>query len=730
MTAPRFLPHALAAAVTAAIAPWAMAAELEEVTVTAQKRTERLTEVPIAITNFSAESIEETGVRQLREVAEFVPNLSISSGKDFDSTVSIRGVGANSRNIGFDTRVGVYLDGVYLGQSPALNQELLDLERIEVLRGPQGTLFGKNTVAGAINLVSRQPGDTLEGSLNVEYGNFNARQISASVSAPLSDALFGKISVSSQQSDGTQTNTVTGNKLNEQDGDAYRAQLVYDAGGSFTANLAIDGTEGERLTYVGEPVTDTFGMTPDTVAPEDDTVAMNHDPLESREIRGSALTMNWDLSSGFAIKSISAVRDTEIFYRNDVDYSALDLAELRYADSYKQVTQEFQLISPETEDLQYVAGLYLYQQEGDSLRQIVSSPTAAMLFGTNPEVPVTTDGTVDTNSFAVFMNGSYQLSSQWKLGFGFRYSEEEKEVDWSIDGSGSGAFAMGTGSVNDSRTDSHFSPNVVLNYAFTPDVHGYAKYAGGFKSGGFNLDFIGQSDLEAGIDFDKETVDSYEIGLKGTALDRSLSFNLAAFQSNFTDYQVNQFIDLGEGRTSISIRNAAEVETRGLEAEFTYRASDYLQLNAALGLLDAKFADYPGGGAGGADVSGNKLPGASDYSINLGAQYRYPIMSMGVEVMARIDYSFRDDYYNTADNEQYRTLLTGDVVQYGWVDDIELVNARIGVISDSENWSASLWARNLLDEAYLTSTTRDFFGTLAHFEGMPRTYGLEVGYRF
>ncbi|MFD1218296.1 MULTISPECIES: TonB-dependent receptor [Microbulbifer] len=730
MKASRFLPHALAAAVAAPITPLALAAELEEVTVTAQKRSQRLTEVPIAITSFGAENIEETGIRQLREVAEFIPNLSISSGKDFDSTVSIRGVGANSRNIGFDTRVGVYLDGVYLGQSPALNQELLDLERIEVLRGPQGTLFGKNTVAGAINLISRQPGNTLEGGINIEYGNFNTRQMSASLSAPLSDSLFAKVALSSQQRDGIQDNLLTGNALNEQDGDAYRAQLVYDAGGNFTANLAIDGTDAERLTYVGEPVTDTFGMTPDTAAPQDDTVAMNHDPLEAREIRGSALTMNWDLASGFAIKSITAVRDTEIFYRNDVDYAPLDLAELRYEDSYNQVTQEFQLVSPESEDLQYVAGLYLYQQEGDSLRQIVSTPTAAMLFGTNPEVPVTTDGTVDTSSFAAFMNGSYRLTSQWKLGFGFRYSEEEKDVDWRIDGSGSGAFAMGTGSVDDRRTDSHFSPNVVLNYDFTPYIHGYAKYAGGFKSGGYNLDFIGQSDLNAGIDFDKETVDSVEIGLKGTALNRSLSFNLAAFQSDYTDYQVNQFIDLGEGRTSISIRNAAEVETRGLEAEFTYNANDYLQLNAAFGLLDAEFADYPGGGAGGADVSGNKLPGASDYTVNLGAQYRYPIMSMGVEFMARVDYSFRDDYYNTADNEQYRTLMSGDVVQYGWVDDIELVNARIGVISDSESWSASLWARNLLDEEYLTDTSRDFFGTLTHFKGMPRTYGLEVGYRF
>ncbi|WP_226666047.1 TonB-dependent receptor [Microbulbifer aggregans] len=730
MKATRYLPHALAAAITAQASPWALSAELEEVTVTAQKRSERLTEVPIAITNFGADNIEQTGVRQLKEVAEFVPNLSISSGTDFTSSVSIRGVGANSRNIGFDTRVGVYLDGVYLGQSPALNQELLDLERIEVLRGPQGTLFGKNTVAGAINLISRQPSDTFEGSVNVEYGNYGARQVSAAVNVPLSDSLFSKVSVSSQQRDGMVKNLLTGSDLNEVDGDAYRAQLLYDAGGSFNASLSLDGTNSDRLSYTGDAVTDTFASTVESASPAPNTVNMNLDPHEAREIRGAAATLNWDLESGFAVKSITASRDTEIEYQNDIDYSALDLVQLAYADNYAQLTQEFQLISPDTENLKYIAGLYLFQQQADSLRQIQGSTLASVLFGTDPTRPVTTDGTVDTDSYAAFVNGSYALSDAWKLGFGFRYSEEKKSVGWMIDGSGSGAFQMATAELDDERTDSHLSPTVNLGYAFNQDIQGYVKYSSGFKSGGFNLDFVGQGDVEAGLDFDKETVDSFEIGLKGTLFARSLGFNLAAFQSDYTDYQVNQFIDLGEGRTSISIRNAAEVVTRGLEAEFTYRPTDRLQLNAAFGLLDAEFADYPGGGAGGTDVSGNKLPGASDYSVNLGAQYYYPVPALGAELLARVDYSLRGDYYNTADNVRSGTLASGESVQYGWVDDIQLVNARLGLESENGTWSLALWGRNLTDEEYLNTTQRDFFGTLIHFQGDPRTYGLELGYRF
>jgi iron complex outermembrane receptor protein len=702
---------------------------LEEVIVTAQKRDENLTEVPIAITHFGAENIAQTGVRQLKEVAEFVPNLTISSGTDFGSRVAIRGVGANSRNIGFDTRVGVYLDGVYLGQSPALNQELLDLERIEVLRGPQGTLFGKNTVAGAINLVSKKPGDELSGTVGVELGNWDARQYSAAINVPLSDKLRSKFSFSKQTRDGWVKNLVTGNDVNEQDALAYRAQFLFLATDNFSVNLAIDGMETERKSYTGDAQTTTFGNALDSEAPNDNEVSMTIDPYEEREINGVALTMDWDLASDFAVRSITAMRDTKIQYRNDSDYAAWDLVTIDYADEYKQYSQELQLISPDDGALKYVAGIYLYQQEGDSLRRVNSSAFGDALFGTDRTRPTTTKGTVDTDSYALFVNGSYQLNEQWKLGLGFRWSEETKDVDWLVDGTGSGLFRIATGTVQDERTDRHFSPTINLNYAFGEDMNVYVKYSSGYKSGGYNLDFVNANSLEAGIAFDKETVDSFEIGLKGTALDRRLSFSLAAFRSDYEDYQVNQFIDLGGGRTSISIRNAAEVETQGLEAEATFLATENLRIMASLGLLDGEFASYPGGGTGGSDVSGNTLPFVSDVTANLGVQYFVPVEALNAELLFRVDYSYRDDFYTGADNERSRTLASGDTVQYGWVDSYSLINARIA-LEAADGWSIALWGRNLADEDYLTRTDRDFFGTLRHIAGVPRTYGIEASYSF
>ncbi len=703
--------------------------QLEEVIVSAQKRDERLTDVPISIASVSSESIEQTGVRQLKDVAEYVPNLTISSGTDFTSSVNIRGVGANSRNIGFDTRVGVYVDGVYLGQSPALNQELLDLERIEVLRGPQGTLFGKNTVAGAINLISKKPSDELEGSIGIEYGNYSSRQISAFLNVPVSDEIAAKISLNKQERDGTVENVVTGNDVNELDGQSYRVQLRYMPSDNFEANVVLDNTKTDRLSYTGDAITNTFGSALDTVSPAVNQVNQTIDPREERDIGGLAVTLDWALANDFSIKSITAYRETEIFYKNDSDYAAFDLSRLSYTDKYDQFSQEIQFISPDEGALKYVAGLYYYDQQGDTFRQLLNTPLGQVLLGLDPNSPITVDGVVDTLSIAAFLNGSYVLSDRLTLGFGVRYSKEDKDVNWLIDGSGGPAFALATGTLLDSRTDNNVSPTVSLTYALDDNSSVYAKYSSGYKSGGYNLDFVTTAAFANGLEFDKETVDSYEIGLKGTILDNSLFFSLAAFQSVFDDYQVNQFVQTATGGTVATITNAAEVETKGFEAELTYKPNGYLQFMASVGVLDAEFTRFPGGGLAGADVSGNSLSGVGDYSASLGIQYYYPIAFLGAELLARLDYTYQDDYFTDVNNERTRQV-GGAQVQFGHVDSVSLVNARLGLYDDNTRWSAALWGRNLTDEEYLTNTVRDFLGTLVHFHGTPRTYGVELEYSF
>ena len=718
-------------------------AVLEEVIVTATKRAENPIDVPVSIAVFSAESIRQTGVRQLKEVAEFIPNVTISSATDFTSTVSIRGVGSNSRNIGFDARVGVYLDGVYLGQSPALNQELLDLERVEVLRGPQGTLFGKNTVAGAINLISKKPEDSLFGSVGVEIGNLDSRQYSASINVPFSDKVFFKLAANQQERDGYIANLYDGEKLNEQDALSARAQLRVLFSDTFEANLSLDTLQSDRNSYAGEAVSDVLGLFPNSEAPNRNEVVHDLTTVEDRDISGAALTLDWDIGGDYALKSITGYRDTEINYRNDVDYSSLSVVTLDYTDAYETLTQEIQLISPEG-DFQYVAGLYYYDQDAATARLPAVGVDAADVFvvvlppPARPLAPflfspgvLSTIGDVKTTSYAAFFNSSYHFSDAWRLDLGFRYSEEEKEVDWTVANNGvAPGFRIANGTIVDDRKDTDFSPMVSLNYAFTMNMNAYVKYSSGYKSGGYNLDFLTQNQLDAGIEFDKETVDSYEAGLKGELLDRRLRFALTAFLSDYDDYQVQQFVDLGSGATAISIRNAAKVDTKGFEAEVTYLPTERLLLSAAFGLLDAKFDEFPRGGSGGADVSGNVLPGASDYSIYLSGQYNYPLAFLDSELVARLDYSYRDGFFNTVDNIKTSTFITGETIPFGYVENITRLNGRIGLESVNGTWSAYIWGRNLTDEKDFTGTGRDFLGTLRYFYDVPRTYGIELVYNF
>ncbi|HWM26852.1 MAG TPA: TonB-dependent receptor, partial [Woeseiaceae bacterium] len=713
---------------------------IEEIVVTAQKRTERLLDVPVAISVFNANAIDETGIRELKDVGDYIPNLQISEGNDFRSTVTIRGVGAQSRNIGFDSRVGVYIDGVYVGQSPALNQELLNLERIEVLRGPQGTLFGKNTVAGAINLITKKPDDELRGLASIDVGNFNYSEIKGFVNLPFSDTVSTAFTVAKTDRDGYVPNIITGSDLNARDVLAYRAQLRIDASDQFEINASFDGLNSDSLILVGDPVTDMLALQPVQIAPEMGVVGFNFDPSDQRDVYGGHLDLAYDLDNGHTVKSITGYRTTDAVYSNATDYSPVDIVSIEYSDDYDVLSQEFQFISPADTAFNYTAGLYYYRQEANTSRDVVLGndfveffigplyasgqvspplpppPTlpnevVSQLLGFGPPLSkVFNRGEVITTSYAAYFNGAYQMTDRLKLGFGARWSTEDKEVDWLLDGRNSGIFAIGsTGAdplnpsplIND-RTDDFFAPAVSVSYALNDDSNIYVRYAAGYKSGGFNLDYINAAELAAnqGLEFDKETVDSYELGLKGSYLEGRLLMNLAAFIANYDDYQVNQFVDLGGGRTSIRINNAAKVETSGFEAETTLRVTEDFTLQASLGLLNAEFESFPAGGTAGADVSGNKLPNAPETSFALGGIWFREVPALQSTLLVRADVTHKDEFYSTADNiteTPFNSAFPG-TVEYGQLNERTEVNARIGLMSDDETWEVYAWGHNLTDE--------------------------------
>ncbi len=812
-------------AISMALSGGYVIAEEEEDTVirvTAQKRSERLTEVPISMSVFPEEAIDQTGIQELRELAEFIPNVVITQGTDFNSRILIRGVGAPSRNIGFDSRVGVYLDGVYLGQGPAVNQDLVDLERVEVLRGPQGTLFGKNTVAGAISLISKKPDDLLSGSLTVNAANYNGLEIRGEANIPINETFFAKFSYSSRERDGyienvwdashVPQNILAGfdpntgapifipisayiggvfdpafdafgfpphpthgigpadapanEDLNNQDTQSWRAAFRLEATDDLTIDVAIDGLESERRPVLAVNDTDTYGAFEEINAPALDEVSWSNPGNETRDIFGLSGTITYEMDNDFTFKSITANRQTDITYLNDTDYGPADFVSLVYEDSYDQVTQEFQIISPDDADLKYVLGYYYYNQKSTTLRDVINGTGAFFFsnfaaFSVNyPGTTTTNKGDLETNSSAVFLSGSYQMNDQWKLGFGVRYTTEDKDVNWDLDGRFSGAFGIATiTGLADSRTDTNTSPTVSISYAHDENTNIYAKYGTGFKSGGYNLDYIDPTALAAGIEFDKETVDSFELGYKTVMMDGDLSLNLAAFVANYEDYQVNQFFSLGITNgvetTSIRIRNAAEVETSGFEAEAVYKMTEDLTVNATFGSLDATFTSFPGGAsprdpvtgvkAPVEDADGNRLPGSADMSASLGIQYYKQVESLGSDLLVRLDWTHTGDYFTTIENVKSRGLngmgpLTAalDLAQYGTVTQIPfghvdaygLLSGRIGLIDNLGAWEVYLWGRNLTDEDQYVDSFREFFGTLAHTPQTPRTYGIEATFHF
>tara|TARA_B100001939_G_scaffold348208_1_gene374047 strand:- start:1516 stop:3753 length:2238 start_codon:yes stop_codon:yes gene_type:complete len=730
-----------ASAQNAAVPGTPPASAFEEIVVTAQKRAQKISEVPIAISAFSQENIEQTGITQLREVADFIPNLQISRGTDFTSSITIRGVGANSRNIGFDTRVGVYLDGVYLGQSPAINQELVDLERMEVLRGPQGTLFGKNTVAGAISLVSRKPTDELEGRFSAALGNLDDREFQGHLNVPLGETVAAKISLSKQDRDGYIRNLHTGNKLNARDSFAWRAQLRAGLSDSLELNLAMDGLHSDRLSFLGEPSTDTFVVTlSDT--PDPYVTNTGTDTSEDRDIYGGNINLDYQFDNGYSLKSITAYRKTEIFYINDSDYAVADWITIEYDDNYKQFSQEFQLLSPGEGPLNYVLGLYYFYQSGDTRRDarvgedIFPFEPGLIAAGLGFLVPVHgstifNQGTVKTNSYAAYLNGGYDITERLQLGFGLRYTYEEKDVDWLLDGRTSGLFRIAStdGTLRDERSDEHLSHTLSLGYEFTENFNSYVKYSTGFKSGGFNLDYVTADTLAEGIDFDKETVDSFELGLKANFLDNRVILNLAAFLSKFDDYQVNQFIELGDG-SSITIKNAAEVETKGVEAELIYRPLDSLEIQASAGYLDATFNDFPDALGRGGNAAGNDLINAPEWNYAVSIQYVDDIPDFDAQLLLRGDLTHSSGYFTTVENIKTITTAMGNSVDFGYIEPITLVNGRIGLASLNETWEIYLWARNLFDKKQPIDNIRDFFNTIVENYSEPRTYGVELIWNF
>ncbi len=732
---------------------------IEHIVVTAQKRVENIQDVAVSLTVLDTEQFEKNGYRQFADFGELIPNLQINNDNDAGSTLLLRGVGSASRNIGIDSRVGIYLDGVYLGQSIANNQDISNLERIEVLRGPQGTLFGKNNISGAVHLITKAPENEFSGRLTATLGSLNTRQINGSVNIPITDNLRAKVSLNQYTRDGYIRNEITNSLLNEQDSHSYRAILSGELSQTVDFKLSIDKLSSDRLSYDGQPITDTFGQVEVQESPERDVVSFNIDPTEDREVGGEILTVNWALNNNFTVKSITGHRFSENNFIEDFDFSTQEIATLDFFDEYEQFSQEFQFVSPEGK-FQYLIGSYFYYQEAKTNSQVnvfdgaltgitgvarsdaeflasIGNPQGIGLVQDFQSGTLSNEGSIDNENIALFFNSSYQVTDKFSIDFGLRYTYESIEVDWTVSNidaiTGASvipALGIANGRVDDRQTYNDLSPRLVLNYQINNNVNSYFSYSTGYKSGGYNVSFLTQDQFDAGIEFEEETVESFELGFKGSAFDHALVFRSALFIANYDDFQVNQFINLESGASTFALRNAAEVGTKGAEFEFTYSLAN-IEFTGSAALLDAEFDDFINGGSQGQDLSGSSLPNIPDYTYNLGLNYFSYSSALNTDFTFSVDYNYRSSFNSDLENREFVNLANGNELPVGEVDGYGIVNFSVEILPKETGLSLSLWVRNVADENATTqSGRRSFFGTRRSFFVEPRTAGATLSYEF
>lgn len=683
---------------------------LDEIVVTAQKREQALVDVPISISVVDAATLAATRSYELRDLSRYVPNFSVERQGAID-TIFIRGVGGGGRNIGFSTRAGVYVDGVYAGQFASINQDTLDIARVEVLRGPQGQLFGRNTVSGAVSIVTERPGSAFEGRVDGGIGNKDLFEIRGMVNAPLGEGVALRVSASHRERDGFTLNVPTGTDLDNIDRSSARAQLSADLSDGVRLDLAADYSRDRSNKQAGEAITDTFGTGP-AEEPGAFRTPYNRDPRQRIEFAGGSATLNWDLSDTATLTAISGYRWTRYDRTNDLDYASFDFFFIDFDQSFRQFSQEVRVAFGKGGPLSGVAGLYYFDESAKSLSVVSGGSMIGFLgLGLQPGPGGIVSARVKTKSYAAFGSADWELTDRLTLNLGARFSHEKlRIVDYSI----SAPAVLGLASLpdyDDARSVDSFDPTIGLSFKLSDRSNAYVKYARGFKSGGWNVDFISLPLTLDGVPFKTERVDSGEVGFKTENTDRTLRFNAAAFYAVYDNYQINQFVDIGFGQTSLQLRNAAKVTSWGAEASVQAAPVKNLLLTADLGYTHAEFDRFPDGGGPGVDLDGNRLPYAPRLTASAGASYSVPIGFGSLDLSAQV--SHKSGAFSGPENIATQKL-----------DARTTVDARLELVGDGRHWSLALWGRNLFDERWIDNRVFDFFQTQLVEYGEPRTYGI------
>lgn len=647
--------------------------DLDNIIVTAQKQQENIQDVPVSITVFDDTCLEDRKVESVKDLADFVPNLMIfDNGQPGANSPSMRGIHAVGESSTVST--GLYVNGVPTLIASGYDEEMYDIERIEVLRGPQVTLYGKNTQAGVINIITKVPDNEFRGKVSGQLGEDNKRQALLNISTPIvKDRFFMGVSGRFYEKDGIITHADTGETMDDRKRWSGRTHLrwtpIDDLDLSFIASRFQydDGQAKMNLTEYGYTM---YGQPANGYRQVRSNMAGENDSSDE----SFALKAAWHINDALTLTSITTRREYNDKLKMDWDFSRMSLAHSFKDDVYSKLSQELRLDS-KSDRLNWLFGLY-YDDDDIDTNMVFDSVVPSMAY--------TLDRTTSSKSYAAFAHLSYLLMEKLSVMGGIRYETSEFEHQ----------ERMYNTTTEVSWDD--ITPKIALQYRFTPGVMGYVNVSKGYRTGGFNM-YATDSQY---FSYDPEYLWSYEVGFKSTFLNKRMRLNGALFYMDISDMQVNQAINPAEGY----VTNAAEATAIGGELEVSARITNELTLMAGLGMTKVefdKFEDALG------NYEGNKVPFAPDYTFNIGAQYRH---TMGF--FARIDWVGYGEIYFDKENNYSR-------------DPYQLVNAKIGY--EAEQFDVYLYAKNLFDKTY---DSKGYYSGYYTIYSDPREAGLQLVYRF
>lgn len=674
-------------------------APLDEIKVTAQKRTEDVQDVPISVDVWSGQRIEQNQFTRRDQVLDATPNAQMGSatGSLYTNFTAIRGVG--SALIDTDPSVGLYVDGIGAGASQTYGGSLLDIARVEILRGPQGTLYGRNNLAGSVNIISNVPDPTRAyGEIGADYGSYNAIRTFGFYNTPIGNTGWAvRGAVSAFRNDGYTPNLATGQNVNSLQDIAGRLSILGPINDSvdFLASIEHEHqrpydsaymTDGQfRAGNTTVNLANPFNGTLDTTTGRmqftarldngDRLISLTGMRLNSTNFKGNPFPPNYFAATNAFYGMFGF---TGFQYRTDNPFSG----------SYNQVSQEFRYESDQNARFKWVAGAYGEYSEGS--RQYGLTSTFDPGFA-GSSMTLSSKGVTDTTAIAAFADGTYALTERWKIFAGARVGYDHKTFDYNFNSNNPVFAPLIAGfspSYNSSLSAPYVTPRFGTQYDLTDKLNVYASASRGYKSGGFNTGFVAVGDEKA---FEAETLWNYEAGWKGRFLNDRLEFNGAAFFMDWRDQQVQTF---NVAVQSTPIQNAPKSRSMGGELDARFKLDDHWSLRASAGYVDATYVEFTNalatGSPGVIDVSGNQQQYISKYTATAGIGYTWNVGYDNLVGLVDVSYQYRSSFYFDVAN----TLRQPG---YG------LVNARVGV--ENDRYAAYVWGQNLADQRYRTIST-------------------------